>query len=799
MEDGGENVEIDLHPHNIETYDKIAQAILDDKNKFAVSHAVGTGKSYLIAKLCSDYNEDKKLILCPLLHIKEQISYLLEQYDIMNVDIMLYQSFINMADKDIVAMNYKVIILDEYHHGTAKVWGNKINTLIQTHSNSIIFGTSATPVRTDGINTIDSLFEGNCISNLPLSEAIARKIVPLPKYVAALYTIDSQFETLREKVKNSVHTDAEKNEFYKQIDAMRFQVEKSYGMPIILNKHINNEKGKYIVFCQNKAHLNDIKDVVIGWFKTAGFKNINSYTVYSTYENKEDDFNNFCNDTGDSLKLLFCINMLNEGLHLKGISGVILLRPTNSHIVFEQQIGRAIEANNTETPIIIDAVNNFNHVGNSVELLKDIKDAVRRIESGESNIDESFLTDIDTFFITESVQNIENICLDIENRILNNWDTMFNELERFYKTNGHCIVPPNYDNKSLYRWVKNQRNLFVKHELTDLQVEKLKTIEFAFNYYNYIWERNFCELREYIRVSKKDVVPADYVTKSGIKLGSWFCRQVGLYRAGQLPKDYEDRLKKIGACLYGRDKQWMHCFEEFKLYIHEHNSPIVRPEFKSLYSWYKNNRHNFNKGTLSKWKVDLLQQQGFSFSQEDYEWKTKIRCLKEYIDKYGTANVRKPQKGESETLYVWVNKQRQLIKNGELSQEKENELLELGVREETNREFTHQQNLDTVKALLESNDKNLSLPALAKKAGMSLGKFNAYKKELCLSKPNRTKRIRCINTGEVFGSIAQAVRWSERTNSGSVVKCLKGRQKHAGCHPITGELLMWEYVNELTS
>ena len=104
-----------------------------------------------------------------------------------------------MDDEDIVAMDYDVIALDEYHHDTSKVWGNKVRTLIETHSNSIILGTSATPVRSDGVNTIDELFEGNCVSDLPLSESIAKKIVPLPKYVGALYKLDDELERLRKK------------------------------------------------------------------------------------------------------------------------------------------------------------------------------------------------------------------------------------------------------------------------------------------------------------------------------------------------------------------------------------------------------------------------------------------------------------------------------------------------------------------------------------------------------------------------------------------------------------------------
>ena len=169
-------MKVDLLKHNQEAYEKITEAIADGKKKIAIAHATGTGKSYLVAKLFEDYSNDKKLVLVPSRYIKEQMQGLFEKYDIGNADIILYQKLIKMSDEDIAGMDYGVIALDEYHHDAAtKVWGEKVRLLIDSHEESIIFGSSATPVRTDGVNTIDELFEGNCASDLPLSESIAKK------------------------------------------------------------------------------------------------------------------------------------------------------------------------------------------------------------------------------------------------------------------------------------------------------------------------------------------------------------------------------------------------------------------------------------------------------------------------------------------------------------------------------------------------------------------------------------------------------------------------------------------------
>lgn len=433
---------VDLLKHNQEAYEKVQKAISEGKKKIAISHATGTGKSYLVTKLFEDFSNDKKLVLVPSTYISDQIQALFAKYSIQNADVILYQKLINMSDKDIAVMDYSVIALDKYHHDTSKVWGNKVKTLIDTHPETIIFGTSATPIRSDGVNTIDELFEGNCASDLSLSESIAKKIVPLPKYVGALYKLDDELERLRKKVEQATNTKEEKQEFYKKIDLMRSQIEKSYGMPIILNKHIKNKKGKYLVFCKNKRHLREIKETVIGWFRTAGCKDINAYEVYSDYENKDAEYKAFCDDTSHNLKLMFCIAVLNEGLHLENISGVLLLRPTRSSIVWHQQIGRAIEANNTNIPVIIDAVNNFRSAGQGMKLFKEIRDAVEREKKSNPNFEDSRFEDIDTFFVLEQIVEIQEMFKEIEAELTGKeWTAEEdNILKEYYSVEGSEVI-----------------------------------------------------------------------------------------------------------------------------------------------------------------------------------------------------------------------------------------------------------------------------------------------------------------------------------------------------------------------
>lgn len=58
--------------------------------------------------------------------------------------------------------------------------------------------------------------------------------------------------------------------------------------------------------------------------------------------------------------------------------------------------------------------------------------------------------------------------------------------------------------------------------------------------------------------------------------------------------------------------------------------------------------------------------------------------------------------------------------------------------------------------------------------------------------PN-SKKVKCKETGDVFGSIADACRWC---NSTKVYDCVKGHRSHAGKHPQTGILLSWRFADK---
>ena len=119
--------------------------------------------------------------------------------------------------------------------------------------------------------------------------------------------------------------------------------------------------GKYIVFCAGLDHMNEMADKAKEWFAKVDSEP-HIYKAYSNDPATSKAFSAFKADVSKHLKLLYSIDMLNEGIHVDDIDGVILLRPTVSPIIYKQQIGRALSAGKKSNPVIFDIVLNIENL-----------------------------------------------------------------------------------------------------------------------------------------------------------------------------------------------------------------------------------------------------------------------------------------------------------------------------------------------------------------------------------------------------------------------------------------------------
>lgn len=133
------------------------------------------------------------------------------------------------------------------------------------------------------------------------------------------------------------------------------------------------------------------------------------------------------------------------------------------------------------------------------------------------------------------------------------WAQKFDELYRYRKQHGDCLVPHAYkENPSLARWVKRQR---YQHKLlrkrmpstiTPERVKALESIGFVWDSQAESWGIRLKELREFRRVYKHCNVPSNFAENT--QLATWVkCqrRQRKLFLQGKTSNITEDRINEL--------------------------------------------------------------------------------------------------------------------------------------------------------------------------------------------------------------------------------------------------------------
>ena len=347
-----------LLPHNKTAYQKVMRAF-ETADRTCVVHPTGTGKSYLIAAVSESFK--RVLILGPNTFVLDQVHSVLK-WRKRGVEYMTYQT-LNLTENP--HTDYDLICLDEFHRAGAQEWGAAVDRLLELNTAAKVFGTTATHIRylDNERNMADELFHGNIASHITIAEAWNQNILPIPRYVSGLFRWDKTVSEAQERIERSRSlSDKEKRERIFRLSNAKLRWELSYGMPSILKKHLDRDARRVIVFCGNIESLGQMRDEVMGWFREAGFTVVSTCIMHSDLTDREqrEQMDRFEDDTDSKgVKLMFSVNMLNEGIHVPNVNAVLMLRTTSSRIIYMQQMGRCLTAANTEKPLVLDMVDNI--------------------------------------------------------------------------------------------------------------------------------------------------------------------------------------------------------------------------------------------------------------------------------------------------------------------------------------------------------------------------------------------------------------------------------------------------------
>jgi superfamily II DNA or RNA helicase len=324
------------------------------ESKALVIAATGTGKTFMSAFDIKNYKPKKLLFV---VHREEILKKAKETFELLlpnegltfglltgnhkqkKVDYVFATiQTISKCFLEFERDEFDYLIIDEAHHATSPTY----QTILDYFKPKFTLGMTATPERSDGYNVFD-LFDNNVALEVRLHEALEDDLV-IPFHYFGItdiegidlsdVNIDDITEiTKRLKVNERVDFIIEKMDFYGH----------------------DGEKRKGLGFCASIEHA----QYMASEFNKRGYQSICLYGADSP-ETRERFINRLESDQ-DELEFIFTVDIFNEGVDIPSINTVLMLRPTNSPIVFIQQLGRGLRKYANKTFLtVLDFIGNHN-------------------------------------------------------------------------------------------------------------------------------------------------------------------------------------------------------------------------------------------------------------------------------------------------------------------------------------------------------------------------------------------------------------------------------------------------------
>ena len=308
--------------------------------------ATGTGKTYLSAFDVRNANPKRVLFIAHrktilqkaketyenILRDKKIVIYGEEDIDEADVVFAMIQTLSKENHMTKFSPDYfDYIVVDEVHHGGAKSYQSVLNYFIP----KFLLGMTATPERGDNFD-IYKLFDNNIAYEIRLHDALKEELLS-PFHYFGISDIEIDGELINEKSGiKKLTADARVNHI---IEKSRF-----YGY--------SGDKIHGLIFVSriDEALLLEEK------FQERGVKAI-ALTGDDSDEKRERSITQLENG---EIEYIITVDIFNEGVDIPCVNQVILLRPTESSIVYIQQLGRGLRKYpDKEYVVILDFIGNY--------------------------------------------------------------------------------------------------------------------------------------------------------------------------------------------------------------------------------------------------------------------------------------------------------------------------------------------------------------------------------------------------------------------------------------------------------
>lgn len=322
----------------------------ENKDKALLISATGTGKTYLAAFDVKAVHPKKMLFV---VHRKSIALKAMETFQTIIKDktMGVFSGNTKELEKDYLfstiqtihkaenrnlfkQSEFDYIIIDEVH----KAGANSYQELMQYFKSNFLLGMSATPERTDNFD-IYKMFDYNIAYEIRLQQAMEYDLLcPFHYYGITDFTIDGQ------------EID-DKSDFNLLISDQRID----YIIDKINEYGYSGNKVHGLVFVSRKQEAIELSRL----FNQRGYSTL-ALTGEDSETVRQDAMDRLESEGDNSLDYIFTVDIFNEGIDIPKVNQVLMLRPTQSAIVFVQQLGRGLRKNkDKEYVVVIDFIGNY--------------------------------------------------------------------------------------------------------------------------------------------------------------------------------------------------------------------------------------------------------------------------------------------------------------------------------------------------------------------------------------------------------------------------------------------------------
>ena len=322
----------------------------NNKDKALLISATGTGKTFLSAFDVRRFKPKRLLFVVHRRNIAEAALRSFK-YLIPNISMGIFSGNTKETDSDFIFSTvqtihkkeyremfdrdaFDYIIIDEVHRAGAQSYQD----IVDYFKPKFLLGMSATPERSDDFD-IYEMFDHNIAYEIRLIQAMEYNLLcPFHYYGITDMTIDG------------IEID-DKSEF----NILTSELRVDYIIEKINEYGYSGDRIHGLIFCSRKDECEKLSQL----FNMRGYKTI-ALTGDSSEEMRQKAIDSLESNDENSLDYIFTVDIFNEGIDIPKVNQVVMLRPTESAIVFVQQLGRGLRKNDSkEYVVIIDFIGNY--------------------------------------------------------------------------------------------------------------------------------------------------------------------------------------------------------------------------------------------------------------------------------------------------------------------------------------------------------------------------------------------------------------------------------------------------------